>query len=163
MNPTIRVEPIDHSRAAVAERIHAVQMAAYSREAELIGATDFFPLSRTLENLRLSAGQFFGAYIGSGLVGAVGVESGARERIGISSLVVVPQWHRQGVGRSLLHSVLKLYGRSQLQVQTAARNAPALALYGQCGFVEAFRWSVGVPSLELVALIRSPPSAENVA
>jgi hypothetical protein len=34
-------------------------MAAYSQEAMLIGAADFPPLSRTLEDVRSSSEQFF--------------------------------------------------------------------------------------------------------
>ena len=157
------VEPLDHSSTSVAQRIHAVQMDAYSQEAKLIGAIHFPPLSRTLKGLRSSPEQFFGAYAGGELVGAAGIEAGGQARVGISSFVVAPKFQRQGVGRAILHHIIELHGHQELQVQTAARNVPALALYRGGGFSEVLRWFVGAESLELVALRRSPQGAQSVA
>ena len=163
MKVHVDVEPLDHSAASMAERIHAVQMAAYSQEAVLIGAVQFPPLSRTLEEVRSSSEQFFGAFVGSELVGAAGIEYEGEASMGISSFVVAPDWQRQGVGRILLRRILELYGAHGLQVQTAARNVPALALYHQSGFLEVRRWLVGAEALELVRLRRPPAKAQNVA
>jgi GNAT superfamily N-acetyltransferase len=163
MKMRVRIELLDHSLVSVAERIHAVQIAAYSQEAVLIGAVDFPPISRTPEDVRSSSEQFFGAYIGSELVGTAGIESGGEARIGIASFVVAPEWHRRGVGRALLHHIMEFHGHHELQVQTAARNLPALALYRQGGFVEALRSFVGAEPLELVALRRPAAKAQSVA
>ena len=163
MNARVSIEVLDLSSASVAERIHALQFAAYSYEAVLIGASDFPPLARKLEDVRSSPEQFFGAYAGGELVGSAGIEPGGRECIGISSLVVAPEWRRRGVGRALLHHIIELRGDGELQVQTAARNLPALALYRQGGFVEVLRWFVGAEPLELIALRRRPAGAQNVA
>ena len=159
----IVVERLDHASEPVAKQIHAMQLAAYSQEAKLIGALHFAPLMRTLEDLLASAEQFFGAYQNGELVGAAGVESGGPTRLGISSFVVAPKVQRRGIGRALLAHIIRLHGHQELQLQTAARNAPALALYGSGGFSEVRRWSVGDEDLELVALRRSPSQPENVA
>ena len=161
--PDIRVQPLDHSLVSVAERIHAVQIAGYTQEAMLIGAQHFPPLARTLEDVRWSSEQFFGAYVGNELAGTASIESGGEGRIGLSTLVVAPEWHRRGVGGTLLHHIMELHGDHEIQVQTAARNFPALALYRRSGFVEVLRWFVGAEPLELVALRRPPAKIPNIA
>ena len=162
MNLSIRVEPVNHSSVPEALRIHALQMAAYLQEAELIGAMDFPPLSLTVEDLQFSPGQFFGAYIGAHFVGSTSIELRGEGRVDISSFVVAPERHRQGVGRALLRYLTKRHCGDRLEVQTAALNYPAIALYLQGGFVEVRRWLVGARPLELVALRRYPASAQNV-
>jgi ribosomal protein S18 acetylase RimI-like enzyme len=157
MQVQVVVGPVDHTSASVAERIHAIQMAAYSEEARLIGAVDFAPLSRTLEYLRSSPEKFFVAHVGGELVGTVGIEPGGRGRIGISTLAVIPTLHRRGIGRALLQHIIELNGDQELHVQTAVRNVPALALYQRSGFTEVLRWFVDAETLELVALRRLPP------
>ena len=157
------VEPIDPSSASNAERIHAVQMAAYAQEAQLIGVTDFPPLHRTPEDVRSSTGRFLGAYVAEELVGIAGMESEGEADICISSFVVHPAWQRRGVGRVLLHRLCERYRSGVLSVETATRNIPALALYRQAGFTEARRWFVDDGSLELVRLHRRPANAQDVA
>ena len=163
MPPLIRVEALEQSRAGVAECVHAVQMAAYTQEAELIEAVGFPPLERTVEQVRSSNEQVWGALAGNTLVGVIAIELNGEGSPSVSSLVVAPAWQRRGIARELLLHVLRRFGSSELQVQTAARNTPALSLYLSCGFAVIRKWVVGSPELELVRLARPPGAAQNVA
>lgn len=51
---------------------------------------------------------------------------------------VAPACRRRGVGRALLEQLcaqLAARGAARLYLEVRSQNAPALALYGQCGFV----------------------------
>lgn len=150
-----RLVPIDHRIPAVAQRIHTIRMAAYRQEAELLGVTDFAPLAQTVDDVLASTDTFVGAFEDEVLAGVISVGDDEEGRgLNISSLVVHPARQRRGIGRSLLDAVIASHIDSELTVQTAAANAPALALYRQVGF-EAYRhWFVGREPLELVKLSR---------
>ncbi len=154
-HPTFRVEPVELASLAVAQQLHAVQMSAYAQEAELLGATYFPPLQRTVEDLRASAEKFLVVSTGSKIVGAISVlpdEEGLG--VNIASLVVAPQFQRCGIGRTLMTAVLAANEGTGHTVQTGVKNLPALALYQQFGFFELRRWLVGREPLELVKLRR---------
>ena len=156
----LRVVQVNHRSSDTAQRIHRVQMLAYAQEAQLLGAIDFPPLRRTIEDIRTCQEDFIVAMVDDELVGAISVEPDS-EGMGtnIASLVVVPAFQRRGVARALLAEVLRRYGAGTLTVQTGARNEPALSLYAQSGFVEVRRWFVGPEQLELVKLHRAPSAA----
>lgn len=156
-----RIQPVDHGALAIAQQLHGVQMIAYAQEARLLGAIYFPPLERTVEEVRTADEKFLAAFIGEELVGAASV-CPDREGTGmcIASLVVAPQFQRQGIGAALLASVLASHGAGEVTVQTGARNLPALSLYARAGFLECRRWQVGREPLELVQLLR-PPSASS--
>jgi ribosomal protein S18 acetylase RimI-like enzyme len=166
MSSVMRVARVDHSSPVTAMEIHRVQMLAYAQEAKLLGANDFPPLRRTVEDICTCEEEFFVAMVGKELVGAVSVWADP-EGIGknIASLVVSPAFQRRGIGRGLMAEVLRHYRAETLTVQTGARNEPALNLYTQFGFVEFRRWFVGHEPLELVKLRRAPSGtvAENAA
>jgi len=156
MLPTI--EPLDHRDRAVAQRIHAIQWAAYTQEAQLLGVTDFPPLRQTVERIQDSEEQFLGAVALGTLAGIAAIEQTQDpQALCISSLVVMPAMQRRGVASALLREVLRRFGSHTLVVSTAAANGPALALYGRFGFAELDRRLAG--SLELVRLGRAtmPP------
>jgi len=160
MLPTI--EALDHRDRAVAGRIHAIQLAAYTQEARLLGVADFPPLRQTLEHILGSEETFLGAFVDGALAGVAAVEQTHEAQAGcISSLVVIPALQRRGVASALLLEVLRRFGSQALVVSTAARNHPALALYGRFGFAESDRRFAG--SLELVQLRRAtmPPGPDR--
>jgi len=164
MAAEIRVEPLDHQRVSTARQIHAVQVLAYTQEAQLLGADGFPPLMRSVEDVRSSEEKFLGAFVRGELVGAVSV--GPDEEtvdLCIASLVVAPQWQKRGVETSLIEAVLALYGTEDLTVQTGAKNLAALHLYARYGFAEICRWLVGRGPLELVKLRRPAKGVKHVA
>ncbi|HEX4961501.1 MAG TPA: GNAT family N-acetyltransferase [Thermoanaerobaculia bacterium] len=147
------IQPLNHRERPTAESILAIQLAAYTQEAKLLGVADFPPLRRSVADLQASSERFFGAYRGDALVGAVAVES--TETLGelcISSLVVAPAAQRSGVGTALLRELLRQFPTQTFLVSTGVGNAPALALYERFRFVELSRRFVG--TLELVELCR---------
>jgi ribosomal protein S18 acetylase RimI-like enzyme len=149
--PDVRL--LDHHDLSVAERIHAIQMAAYAQEAALLGAVSFPPLQRQVIDVQRTEGQFLGAFVGDQLAGALSVEPGNVEHeLTISSLTVDPEFQRRGLGCALVAAVLSEFTFRGLTVSTGARNVPALALYAQFGFVELSRRLVGEERLEVVEL-----------
>jgi ribosomal protein S18 acetylase RimI-like enzyme len=152
----VEIVVVDHTRDSVAQAIHAVQHAAYAQEAELLGAVDFPPLARTVEDVRSSAETFFAAWVGGRLVGSVSVEPDPEvDAVCVASLTVAPEFQRRGIAMALMIEVLKRYGEGPITVETGAANTPVLRLYDRLGFVEIRRWVVGPENLELVKLCRS--------
>lgn len=147
-----RLDPLE---PGVAEAIHAIQMKAYAIEAGLLGASRFPPLERTVDDVRASSETFLGARRAGLLVGVVGIEPD--EEAGqtlIGSLVVLPEWHRRGVGRSLVEAAIAASPEPVVSVSTGAGNGPALALYRALGFLEYRRRFVGADPIEVVKLRR---------
>jgi ribosomal protein S18 acetylase RimI-like enzyme len=149
--PELTVASIDHRDMRVAERLHAIQRAAYAQEARLLAARHFPPLDRTVADVQASQERFLGAFWETELVGTVSVEDGAGcTELVICSLTVAPGCQRRGVARALLAAVLGDSRYKIVRVSTGARNVPAIALYSAFGFVEHARRTVGVEELPLV-------------
>ena len=74
---------------------------------------------------------------------AWGIAVAERGMVGLFDIVTLPGARRQGAGRRLVQSLLA-WGCSQSATQTylqvVASNAPAIALYRQLGFSEAYRY-----------------------
>jgi ribosomal protein S18 acetylase RimI-like enzyme len=153
---TCRIAALDHRDRATAERIHAIQVAAYSQEADLLGAASFPPLEKTVEDVERSDDRFLGAYLGEKLVGVVALEGDpASGSLLISSLVVLPAFQRKGVARSLLAAVGETFPAHTLTVSTGEKNGPALALYAGLGFREVQRKVVGHEHIAVIELRRA--------
>lgn len=163
----MRCARINHRDAAVAAAVHAIQMAAYTQEAALLGITDFPPLRRTVADIQADDARYFGALIDDELVGVVSMEEDGKVKedaevkedwdeaaLFIASLVVAPAWQRRGVARQLLARLLADAGNRPVRVTTGAANAPALALYAAFGFVEESRRELGPEALNVVTLRR---------
>lgn len=165
MRPVV-VESINHRERAVAERIHAVQIAAYSQEAKLLGAESFPPLQRTIADIEGTNERFFGAFLDGTLVGVIALEGDpSSAAMVISSLVVLPAFQRLGVGHSLLSTVVNKFPSQGLTVSTGLQNTPAMALYAQFGFLELRRHLVGPEKMPVVEFCRpgSNPSVERTS
>ncbi|WP_293935529.1 GNAT family N-acetyltransferase [Iodobacter sp.] len=138
---------------AVAAQIHAVQMAAYSQEAELLGVKDFPPLQVTVVDIQESCENFYGAYQLNELVGVVSIcKKPCPDSLCISSLVVKPSAQRRQVGSGLLARALSLFDQCNFTVSTAAKNVPAVSLYSFFGFIETRRWLASPDNIELIEL-----------
>ena len=158
----VSINPLEQREPGVAERIHAVQLAAYAQEAALLQVKHFPVLQRTSVDVKSSKERFLGAFAGNDLVGAVSIETGPKStQRCIASLVVAPSHQRQGIGRLLLAAALHECASSVVTVSTGAKNLPALALYAELGFVECARRSLGPETLELVTLRRSPAGQDT--
>jgi ribosomal protein S18 acetylase RimI-like enzyme len=152
-----RIQFVDHRALLTAQQLHAVQMVAYAQEAKLLGASYFPALERTVDEVQSTDEVFLAAFMSQELVGAASVWPDPEGMgMNIASLVVAPQFQRQGIGKALMASVLATHGSGEITVQTGAKNLPALSLYARAGFVELRRWFVGREPLELVKLQRLP-------
>lgn len=114
--------------------IHAIMQAAYQVEANLLDAADFFPLRRTVDDIRCSTNRFIGCHIAGKLAGVLEIEPQPDAPPLIASTVVSPTYFRQGVATALLQTVLQDPTLKQIEVSTAARNLPAIRLYQKHGF-----------------------------
>jgi GNAT superfamily N-acetyltransferase len=157
----IDIEVLDHRVRRTAESIHAIQMVAYQQEASLLGVTDFPPLRRTVNEIENSAERFFGARHELVLAGVIAIAGGeSASEWNISSLVVLPQFQRRGVGRALLGAVISRFLDRIFTVSTGAINQPALELYAKMGFVESRQYLSGCGMISMVGLHRPITSPE---
>lgn len=157
----MKVEILSHRQLAVATQIHAVLMLAYAQEAVLLGVEYFPPLQQTAADIQRSDEFFLGGFdtphLAEGaLLGVISVRPDDEPgQINIACLVVHPAHQRRGVARALLSDALQRAPAAVFSVSTAAKNAPALALYQQFGF-EPYKWgTIGEEGLALVKLRRT--------
>ncbi len=119
---------INHKDEKTAKTIRSVFQASYAIEALLLKATDFPPLKRTLKEFLESMNAFYGYYMEGTLAGVVEVKAeGKNTRI--QSLVVHPNFFRQGIGSALVQFVLAHYSTKTFTVETGLANEPAKDLY----------------------------------
>jgi ribosomal protein S18 acetylase RimI-like enzyme len=111
----------------------ALQRAAYTVEARLIGSDAIPALHETLGELRRAPEQWIGIYSDVELVAALAFLETA-EVLDISKLVVAPAAFRQGLGERLVREILDLVPRPTTIVSTGSANVPAVALYLKLGF-----------------------------
>ncbi len=125
------LEPRSKWLAAIAD----VLAQAYAVEAELIGACDFPPLSRTRSEIFAADSEFLGCVQSGELVAVVELER-LPSTIVIATLAVLPSRFRQGLGRRLVESVIRAAQAptTAIAVSTGAQNDPAIALYRGVGF-----------------------------
>jgi len=124
------IAQLDLSEPDVAEQIHELQRAAYRVEADLIGYHGIPPLHESIAELRIRQLDWRGIRAGGRIVAAIAV-TGEGRVCDIDRLVVEPRWHRRGLGRRLVESVLV---HDMVTVATGTANTPALALYESLGF-----------------------------
>jgi ribosomal protein S18 acetylase RimI-like enzyme len=136
------ITPLDLTDRKLAERLLAIQHAAYAVEAELIGFDGIPPLEEDLAGLMQSTEHWLGRYDGSTLVGAVAYEFPDDDTIEISRLIVDPAHARRGHGRALLDHLDKLEPRPVSSVSTGSANTPAVNLYKSRGYAETGRVEV---------------------
>ena len=99
----LSLSSIDHRIYVVAQQIHAIRMAAYKQEAELLGLTRFPPLERKVDDILASSEEFIGAFEDETLAGVLSVGPDEEGRgMSISSLVVHPAYQQRGLGRALV-------------------------------------------------------------
>jgi ribosomal protein S18 acetylase RimI-like enzyme len=144
-------EVLDHRLHESANRIYDLFQCAYQVEAELIGASSFAPLERSAWEIQTAKSCFLGQWIGPELV-AVLEYSGDETHLCIDSLVVHPHFFRRGLASRMLRALLSQVRWQTADVETAAENAPAIALYERFGFYPSRLWTSedGIEKLQLL-------------
>ena len=127
------IKKILHTQKDQAEAIRSVFQVSYKVEAELIGATNFPPLSRPLEEFSNCPNDFVGYHEDQILVAVVEMKK-EEDSMHIQSLVVDPAYFRRGIARKLIEFVLQHYPVPQFTVETGKENGPARKLYENFGF-----------------------------
>lgn len=133
------IELLQNNDVEVAAKIRAVFQSSYQVEAELLGVQDFPPLKRPLEHFVQNENQFFGCIRNGTLTGVIEIEL-QPDLLDINSLVVDPQFFRQGIAKSLLQFVLDQFDTECFIVETGLANEPATRLYKNFGFKEVQQW-----------------------
>lgn len=122
------IRTLNHKNQQVAHAIRSVFQASYAIEAKLLNATDFPPLKRTVKEFLDSNNAFYGFYKEKKLAAVVEVKA-EENNTHIQSLVVHPNFFRQGIGSTLVQFVLDTYTTKTITVETGLANEPAKDLY----------------------------------
>ncbi|MEP1446672.1 MAG: N-acetyltransferase [Paraglaciecola sp.] len=145
------IYPLENANEQVASQIYKVFQHAYKVEAELIGAVNFPPLSRSTIDIASSKTLFYGFQCNDCLAAVIEISINEK-RLEIDSLTVDPQYFRKGIAGRLIEYVLDTFEYSEAVVETAVVNEPAIILYKKHGFVEYKRWipSHGIPKIAML-------------
>ncbi|GAB4247972.1 MAG: hypothetical protein Tsb0034_27330 [Ekhidna sp.] len=145
------IQKLNHRKASIAKEIHRVFQASYKVEAELLGAKDFPPLKRTVKDFMESTASFYGILKDKEIAGIVQVSTKGNVT-DINSLVVHPDYFRQGLGKQLVAHVLSTYDSDTFTVETGVDNKPAIQLYERLGFSEKDQWdtSIGIRKIGFI-------------
>ena len=130
---------LDHTIKKTAEHIRSVFQASYAVEAKLLNAVDFPPLKRSLDEFLQSQNTFYG-YRKEEVLGAAIELNQNQNAVHIQSLVVHPDYFRQGIANEMLRFILNEYQACLFTVETGLANEPAIQLYKSFGFVKTKEW-----------------------
>ena len=139
------IKKLDNSNEEVANQIFTIFQNSYKIEAQLIGAVDFPPLSRSAKDIENSKTLFYGFSENECLAAIIELEI-EDKHLGINSLTVAPNYFKKGIASKLISYVLEKIDFSEALlktavVETAVENIPAINLYKKHGFVEFKRWT----------------------
>lgn len=129
------IKKLNNTKPEVAQEMMEVFRASYAVEAKLLQATDFPPLKRPLEGYMNATTQFYGFYKDQNIAGIIEITV-AENTLHINSLVVHPDFFRQGIARQLLDNLFANYYSPIYTVETGADNIPASNLYRSYNFTE---------------------------
>lgn len=133
------IKRLQNTDIEVSKKIRSVFQSSYKIEAELLNATDFPPLKRPLENYVNSETAFFGYLNDKELAGVIEITHN-NNFTHINSLVVSPNFFRQGIARKLMEFVFETFDSNLYVVETGLKNEPATKLYEKFGFKPVKQW-----------------------
>ncbi len=142
---------IELNAANEAVPIYQLMQQSYRVEAELLGLIDFYPLTRSVQDIAKSQHRFLGVLKEGKVLAVLELEKLDEQTLLVASLVVYPAAFRQGLASSLLEHILEQEDFQTLKVSTAAKNLPALRLYEKMGFCLSSSQTL-TDGLELVTL-----------
>ena len=133
------IQKLNNKDIDIARKMKAVFHASYAIEAQLLQAVNFPPLQRQIPAYMDTETEFFGFWKNGELAAVVELHF-SPSQIHIQSLVVDPNYFRQGIGRKLVQYVLDSFSSEIYMVETGLANGPAIALYESFGFEEVLQW-----------------------
>ena len=134
------IERLKNNDLEISKKIRSVFQLSYKVEANILNATDFPPLKRSLENYLNSNTVFFGYLKNQELAGVIEIEHNNNFTY-INSLVVDPGFFRQGIARKLMEYVINTFDSKLFVVETGLKNGPATELYKKFDFKEVKQWN----------------------
>jgi len=152
------IEKLKNSDLEIAKKIRVVFQASYKIEAKLLSAVNFPPLKRPLEKYLESNTDFYGYSKNKELVAVVEINS-TKSDILIRSLVVHPNFFKQGIASALLKFVFDTFKSDLFVVETGLANGPATKLYTKFGFIEVQQWDTdhGIRKVKFEKRIKTKP------
>lgn len=150
------IEKLNNKNEETAHEIRSLFQASYQIEAELLNAPDFPPLKRALRDFINSDTDFYGLYKGSKIVAITEINT-YQNKTHINSLVVHPEYFRQGLGKQLMLFVLNAFDSEIFTVETGLANEPATKLYKLLGFMEQDQYDAefGIRKVKFAKMKRS--------
>jgi len=139
------IKKLNHTSATTANMIYEVFQVSYRIEATLLNADYFPPLQITAEAIQKRETSFFGFWKADKLAAVIELdELKSISTTDICSLVVAPDYFRQGIALALLTFAVSYYPSSSIIVETGALNVPAITLYKRFGFKETGKYMTTV-------------------
>ncbi|MGB0896139.1 MAG: GNAT family N-acetyltransferase [Flavobacteriaceae bacterium] len=135
----LMIQRIDHTNIYVAKAIYDIFQVSYAVEAELLNTTNFPPLQRQTHEFLTSLNSFYGYYINDVLVAVTEIKP-HDSSTHIQSLVVHPEYFKQGIAQKLISFVFDSYNSKLFTVETGKDNFPACQLYQKVGFLKTKTW-----------------------
>jgi ribosomal protein S18 acetylase RimI-like enzyme len=132
-----RMITISVASPADAEAILALQKLAFQSEAKLYNDWSLAPLTQTIESLleEFTRSMVLKATVDKRLVGSVRARQNG-ETCSIGSLIVHPEFQRQGIGSQLLRDIeAKFKGASRFELFTGHKSEANIRLYQRHGYV----------------------------
>ncbi len=133
------IQRVNNEEVEIANKIYELFQVSYLVEAKILKVDSFSPLERTIKDFLQSSTEFYVVLKNQKFVGAIEIKKN-HNSVDIESLVVHPDYFRQGIGVQLMTFVLTLKGFDIFTVETGVDNVPAVSLYRKLGFQKVKEW-----------------------
>jgi ribosomal protein S18 acetylase RimI-like enzyme len=144
------IEKINHKDIASAQQMYLLFQASYKVEAALLKAENFPPLNRTVADFMKSDTEFYALLKNDryAVIAEITIED---DCTAIDSLVVHPNYFRQGLGMQLMLFIISEMDSDIFVIETGLDNKPAISLYKKLGFREVSKWDTpfGIRKIKL--------------
>ena len=100
------IKKINNKDIEISKKIYNIFQKSYKIEAKILNVSNFPPLERSIENIISSDTLFFGFFIKKKIVSIIETENNFQS-IHIQSLVVCPNYFRQGIGKKMINKIIK--------------------------------------------------------
>lgn len=130
---------LEHTNLNTAKAIRTIFQMSYAIEAKLLNADYFPPLHREIKDFTNCENIFYGHYKNN-ILTAVAEIKHEDKTTHIQSLVVHPNFFKQGIAQELIKFIFKSFHPEMFTVETGADNIPACCLYEKMGFSKTSKW-----------------------
>ncbi len=133
------IKEFNHTIHKNAHQIWCIFQSSYTIEAKMLKSINFPPLNRTVSQFLISKTKFYAFYNREIICGIIEIDHNDN-LTHIQSLVVDPEYFRQGIARKLVAYILSIYNSKIITVETGLKNIPAIKLYKSFNFKEKKQW-----------------------